>query len=746
MAGAARIIGWRVANEAGVASKCPTLDSRPGVCIPADTARFAYDATGRMVQADNMYARVRRDHYRNGLLRTETQRVRTYYRSGALNACGEESPTPQTSSPSLEWDFNQHVYTTTRVYDRDGRRLSITHPAAGGTQTYSYGSNESGRLLTSVTDPLGNVVSFSYDFANRLFETTYPGTVRNTVTFDNGGRMNSKTLTASGTQAIYANNLARDGQGRVVSGSVRAADGSLFDVNVWYNGLGAVVAAWGVTRHSTLEEMTPDALGNRSWHRVSNALPNHTDRHRRMTYSAEQLLLVFRNANDPKPYPEYDYRQEYLYDASRNVHRTWGYEVLTSGRMDDEAVSYYGADDKLRIYNRHLGLGTGGQPGSVYEEYRYDALGRRVLTRSRSTASCIGAGPECNSYIERTAWDGDQVIYEVRGRGKQGATPAELNSDHASGTSSDHWSLGRVRYTHAGAIDAPLTIIRQNMQGFPTLAVAPHANWQGDFEVGSMMSGELTSACYSGGCPPIAWPGHQKTADGESTLDGSPSSWFGSLVALKTDGSGLQYLRNRYYDPKTGRFTQEDPIGLAGGLNLYGFAGGDPVNFSDPFGLIPCWLAGAWRNCQDGALRAASALLHYVTGRGRERQMSFADIDTRQVRATDFAAVSQAINRGESGTFEINTRTGFATFGAQAAYLGNITLELSGTLTVNCEGTCSWSFSGTMSAAPDVYDANPSDHRTPAAEASTAVLRKIPGKPYRIQIVGERQVSESGSQ
>lgn len=36
-----------------------------------------------------------------------------------------------------------------------------------------------------------------------------------------------------------------------------------------------------------------------------------------------------------------------------------------------------------------------------------------------------------------------------------------------------------------------------------------------------------------------------------------------------------------------GRFTQEDPIGLAGGLNLYGFAGGDPVNHSDPFGLCP---------------------------------------------------------------------------------------------------------------------------------------------------------------
>lgn len=34
----------------------------------------------------------------------------------------------------------------------------------------------------------------------------------------------------------------------------------------------------------------------------------------------------------------------------------------------------------------------------------------------------------------------------------------------------------------------------------------------------------------------------------------------------------------------TGRLTQEDPIGLAGGLNFYGSAGGDPVSFGDPFG------------------------------------------------------------------------------------------------------------------------------------------------------------------
>jgi uncharacterized protein RhaS with RHS repeats len=37
-----------------------------------------------------------------------------------------------------------------------------------------------------------------------------------------------------------------------------------------------------------------------------------------------------------------------------------------------------------------------------------------------------------------------------------------------------------------------------------------------------------------------------------------------------------------------GLYTQQDPIGIAGGLNLYGYANGDPVNFSDPFGLTAC--------------------------------------------------------------------------------------------------------------------------------------------------------------
>ena len=39
------------------------------------------------------------------------------------------------------------------------------------------------------------------------------------------------------------------------------------------------------------------------------------------------------------------------------------------------------------------------------------------------------------------------------------------------------------------------------------------------------------------------------------------------------------------YDPQSGRFLTQDPIGLAGGVNLHAYAGNNPVTFSDPFGL-----------------------------------------------------------------------------------------------------------------------------------------------------------------
>ena len=47
------------------------------------------------------------------------------------------------------------------------------------------------------------------------------------------------------------------------------------------------------------------------------------------------------------------------------------------------------------------------------------------------------------------------------------------------------------------------------------------------------------------------------------------------------------YFGYRYYDPRMGRWLSRDPLGEAGGFNLYAYCGNDPVNRHDPLGLDP---------------------------------------------------------------------------------------------------------------------------------------------------------------
>jgi hypothetical protein len=48
------------------------------------------------------------------------------------------------------------------------------------------------------------------------------------------------------------------------------------------------------------------------------------------------------------------------------------------------------------------------------------------------------------------------------------------------------------------------------------------------------------------------------------------------------------YYRARYYNPALQRFISEDPLGFAGGINLYGYAYNNPLSFRDPLGLSGC--------------------------------------------------------------------------------------------------------------------------------------------------------------
>jgi RHS repeat-associated protein len=61
--------------------------------------------------------------------------------------------------------------------------------------------------------------------------------------------------------------------------------------------------------------------------------------------------------------------------------------------------------------------------------------------------------------------------------------------------------------------------------------------------------------------------------------------------------SGLVYYLYRFYDPNLQRWVSRDPIGVEGGINLYGFVGNNPVTHLEPFGLmwpwpqVPTWMS-----------------------------------------------------------------------------------------------------------------------------------------------------------
>jgi RHS repeat-associated protein len=59
--------------------------------------------------------------------------------------------------------------------------------------------------------------------------------------------------------------------------------------------------------------------------------------------------------------------------------------------------------------------------------------------------------------------------------------------------------------------------------------------------------------------------------------------------------SGLHYNYNRYYDPNSGQYLSQDPIGLAGGMRTQAYVA-DPVHWVDPLGLAPCLALPAPKN------------------------------------------------------------------------------------------------------------------------------------------------------
>jgi RHS repeat-associated protein len=557
-----------------------------GVFVPADTATFTYDEIGSLKTANNGDAQVSRVYNPNGSLSTETQSIRTY-----------------TSN-----DFSRHVFTIGYGYDLDGRRTRIDR-GPNDPVSYIY-AQSTGDLETVQATQSGATFSFDHDDAGRLWVSHLPGEITETNTYDSGNRLKARfasgttylrTLVQGPSTVLHDDALAYDARDKVVWNN------SLVDqTQNQYTGLGAIEFATRRLSNGTqvIEHYTADALGNSKFTEDGSQITN-------FGYEPLTGRLRFNTVGSAAGLASYDRAGSQIFNDRL--------DPLPSGSiMESMTRSYFGADGKARVIDRQVDAtaqtangvlhgsngalqdGAGVDQLGALEEYRYDALGRRVLKRSRRT-DCEGP---CQSAIERYVWDGDNLLQEFRHPGRDGISADSLEVDFGIVFTRDTVRtqenqenppvvttyspyFGSVKYTHAAGIDRPLMAERgdygQDSTLFGGVALVLHYSFNGVVDEGTTTDGRAASAIGL----KADWPGTDISFFGNKELHGAPRSWFGGLPEGMRDATGLQYRRNRYYDPQSGRFTQEDPIGLAGGMNLYGFAGGDPVNFSDPFGLCP---------------------------------------------------------------------------------------------------------------------------------------------------------------
>jgi RHS repeat-associated protein len=120
---------------------------------------------------------------------------------------------------------------------------------------------------------------------------------------------------------------------------------------------------------------------------------------------------------------------------------------------------------------------------------------------------------------------------------------------------------------------------------------------------------ETAEPVQAGAASNYAYDAYGRVVASFETVD-NPYLFTGRELDLE---SGLYHYRARAYDPETGRFLQEDPLGFAAGdLNLYRYVLNDPVNLVDPFGLY-CLsnvaiaaISGAAGGAVTGAIGAAA--------------------------------------------------------------------------------------------------------------------------------------------
>ncbi|HBP5268320.1 TPA: RHS repeat protein, partial [Pseudomonas aeruginosa] len=479
----------------------------------------------------------------NVIRRTDARGAVTEYRYDALNRLIERhSP----SDPSLDV---QYRYDLTADGNKGIGRLGAIE---GARDSLVYRYDERGNLVEQVRSirldqqTLLDRVTYRYDAANQLLEIGYPSGLAIGYSRNAGGQVASVTL-AVGDKAPSP----------LVGQIAYLPFGPLLRLT-WGNGI-TLSREYDQDYQLLRQKVGPwqsdyqhDANGNIQQHRHSlwGTLDYQYDPLDRLTeergvqggrsYAYDAVGNRTQRSDNPASGGTAS-SQDYQYAPDSNRLTAIGAQAVTSdaaGNLtQDRAARKLAYDAQGRLQSVSL-------DGQQVAEYRYNALGQRIVKLTPESVTTYLYGPD-GQLLGEAEHDGS-------GRKLRARYYLWLDSLPLATIDADYDAQGKVGnptllYLHGDHLDTPRLATDASGQ------IA--WQWQSDaFGRGEALSQGSTQVN-------LRFPGQYYDAE-----------------------SGLHYNYFRDYDPQTGRYVESDPIGLRGGLNTYGYVMGNPLRYIDPTG------------------------------------------------------------------------------------------------------------------------------------------------------------------